>query len=252
MAENGPAMIEQRLRDEIVNGPHYGELGAWKMWLTPAGREGWRRRVDLLRRRLRPGMSVLEIGCGTGLFTRDLAKTGARVVAIDISPELVERARREVPEPTVEFRVDNAYDLDAEDRTFDAVVGSSVLHHLDVGRALAEFRRVLRPGGVLALSEPNMANPIIFLQKNVPLLKRLAGDTPDETAFVSWSLQRRLERAGFEDVTVAPYNFLHPVIPGPLIGWVDPLCRFLERIPVAREIAGSLFVEAWVQRRPVT
>jgi len=240
--------VPERLRNEIDHGAYFAEHGSWQMWTTPVGRESWQRRLDLLLTPVRPGMRVLELGCGTGLFTKDLARTQAQIVAIDISPDLIARARQEVPLENVEFRVDNAADLSFEDGSFDAVVGSSVLHHLPIRPALREFRRVLKPGGQLCFSEPNMANPIIFLQKNVPFLKRMAGDTPDETAFVRWSFRDWLTAEGYEEIVVRPYNFLHPSVPSLLLPVLRPLCAWLEKVPVAVEMAGSLFIQAVTPR----
>src|SRR5215470_6599353 len=65
-------------------------------WGTPAGRLRAKRRAMLIGEgaRLGPGVRVLEIGCGTGLFTEAFAATGADIVAVDISPELVDIAKR--------------------------------------------------------------------------------------------------------------------------------------------------------------
>ena len=63
---------------------------------------------------------------------------------------------------------------------------------------------MLRPGGGIRFTEPNMANPQIAVQKNVSVIKRWAGDSPDETAFFRWSLTLRLLSSGFVDVEVEP------------------------------------------------
>jgi len=232
----------QRLENEIAAGKQWRDDGAWQIYESPAGQIGWKRRVDFLTGHLRPGMDVLEVGCGTGILTADLAPTGAKIIAVDISPELVAASQANVKADNVEFRIANAFDLEFEAGSFDSVVGSSVLHHLDVDSALSEFRRVLRPGGTLFLSEPNMVNPQIFLQKNIPYLKRLSGDTPDETAFVRWSLQRKMKKHGFVDVSARPYNFLHPQLPTGALPVLRPICDALERIPVLSEFAGSLMI----------
>jgi hypothetical protein len=64
-------------------------------------------------------------------------------------------------------------------------------------------------------SAPNMLNPQIAIQKNVSWVKRKLGDSPDETAFFHWPLQRLLERTGFRDVRIDPFDFLHPKTPRP-------------------------------------
>jgi 2-polyprenyl-3-methyl-5-hydroxy-6-metoxy-1,4-benzoquinol methylase len=214
-------------------------------WSGEAGRRRWERRVRFIAERLPQGARVLEVGCGTGLLTDALAERGIPVVAIDVSPDLIARARtRTARRANVALSVQNAYAAAIRDGAFDAIVGISVLHHLDLAAALAEFRRVLRPGGKLLFSEPNMANPIILAVKNIAWLKRRAGDSPDETAFFRAPLSRSLRAAGFEPLRVEPFDFLHPSTPAPAVPAVDWLSARLERVPLLREIAGSLLIEA--------
>lgn len=90
---------------------------------------------------------VLEVGCGTGAFAeRMLKELGADVVALDLSPRMVELAR----ERGVEALVGTAEALPFRGEEFDCVVANWVLHHVpDLDRGLAEIARVLRPGGCL-------------------------------------------------------------------------------------------------------
>lgn len=238
--------MDERLRREIEHHRMLAAAGAAEVWAweTAAGRRRWARRAAMLTEGLSAGRRVLELGCGMGHFTRELAKTGASVVAVDISEELLAQARTAETTGLVEFRRENAYELTLPDASFDAVVGSSVLHHLDLGRALAESFRVLRPGGFVRFSEPNMLNPQIALTKNVPWIKARMGDSPDETAFFRGPLKRAFRAAGFVDVTVEPYDFLHPRLPAALVPAAEGFCAALERVPLVREIAGSLFARA--------
>jgi ubiquinone/menaquinone biosynthesis C-methylase UbiE len=198
----------------------------------------------MLTGHLQQGQKVLELGCGIGYFTRSLASSGAEIAAIDISPDLLEVARRDCPSENVSFEVQNAYALTYRDETFDSVVGSSVLHHLEIDAALREIARVLRPGGSIYFTEPNMMNPQIAVQKNVPAVKKRLGDSPDETAFFRWPLHQKLKRVGFRDIRIQPFDFLHPKVPRPWIPVVENLSRFAEKVPVLREIAGSLYIRA--------
>lgn len=96
----------------------------------------------------------------------------------------------------------------------------------------------------MVFAEPNMINPQIFIQKNIPFIKKWLGDSPDETAIVRWKFKKLLEEIGFKNVIIIPYDFLHPVVPSFLISLVNGTGKIIERIPVAREIAGSVIISA--------
>jgi SAM-dependent methyltransferase len=108
---------------------------------------------------LAPGMRLLDIGCGPGTITLDLAARVARgwTVGIDREPAVVAEAQRLLdsrPMSGVEFRTADAYALEFDDESFDVVHAHQVLQHLtDPVAALVEMRRVLRPGGVLAVRD---------------------------------------------------------------------------------------------------
>ncbi|HZA37564.1 MAG TPA: class I SAM-dependent methyltransferase [Candidatus Baltobacteraceae bacterium] len=238
--------MQERIAKEIQHGRFLAEHGAGEIWNweSPAGKLRWARRVKMLSGHLKPEMTVLELGCGTGYFTRELARSGADIVAIDVSPELLEIARTNCSAPNVRFEIQNAYALTYSNATFDSVVGSSVLHHLEIEEAVREIYRVLKPGGTIHFTEPNMLNPQIAIQKNVPWIKRRLGDSPDETAFFRWSLRRLLEQTGYGDVQIDPFDFLHPKTPVPLIDPLNAFGSFLEKTPVVSEFAGSLYIRA--------
>ena len=200
--------------------------------------------TEMIGGHLKPGMKILELGCGTGSFTSELARSGADITAIDVSPELLEIAKANWSAANVRYEIQNAYALTYSDATFDSVVGSSILHHLEIEEALREIYRVLKPGGTIYFTEPNMLNPQIAIQKNVPWIKRRLGDSPDETAFFRWSLRRLLTQTGYSDVQIDPFDFLHPKTPVPLIDPLNALGRFLESMPAVSEFAGSLYIRA--------
>ena len=238
--------MQQRIANEIQHGRFLAQHGAGEIWNWegPAGQLRWARRVKMLSNHLRVGMKVLELGCGTGYFTRELARSGADIVAVDVSPELLEIARADCAAPNVRYEIQNACVMSYDDAVFDSVVGSSVLHHLEVKEALQEIYRVLKSGGTLYLTEPNMLNPQIAIQKNVPWVKRKLGDSPDETAFFRWPLRQLLKKAGFRNVQIDPFDFLHPKTPSLLVNGLNAIGRFLESVPVVSEFAGSLYIRA--------
>ncbi|MFC8720608.1 class I SAM-dependent methyltransferase [Kitasatospora sp. NPDC057198] len=103
-----------------------------------------------------PGRAVLDVGTGTGTAATAACARGARVTAVDAEPSMLAEARRNAPQ--AELHAATLPELPFADQTFDAVVGNFVINH--VGRpdaAVAELRRVLRPGGRLALTV--WANP---------------------------------------------------------------------------------------------
>ncbi|MCY4631242.1 MAG: methyltransferase domain-containing protein, partial [bacterium] len=113
---------------------------------------------------LRPDAVVLDVGCGPGTITVGLARRAGRVVGLDMSAEMVESARSLATREGVgnaTFEIGSAYELPFEDVTFDVVYAHQVLQHLaDPVAALTEFRRVLRPGGLVAVRDSDYATMI--------------------------------------------------------------------------------------------
>lgn len=238
--------MEKKLANEIEHGKYLLRRGPAEVWnrQTPAGKVRWARRVEMLASFAAPSMAILEIGCGTGELTKELVKTGAQITAIDISEDLLNVARSNVISEKVIFKNENAYDTKFPSDFFDAIVGSSALHHLEIDRALKEFYRILKIGGLIFFTEPNMMNPQIAVQKNIPWIKKAMGDSPDETAFFRWSLKDKLKKAGFREIKISPFDFLHPAIPVYLIDFLRPVCETMEKVPLLKEISGSLYIVA--------
>jgi SAM-dependent methyltransferase len=116
--------------------------------------------LTLERVGIQPGERVLELGPGPGAFTVDAARRvgpGGRLIAVDIQPKMIAQVKARVREAglgNVETHVRSAYDLPVEDRSVDRAFLITVLPEIpDPARALAELRRVLKPGGVLSITE---------------------------------------------------------------------------------------------------
>jgi ubiquinone/menaquinone biosynthesis C-methylase UbiE len=225
-----------------------GETGRYRT--TVAGLRRMQRRAAMAMRLINDfeDPHVLEIGAGAGALSHFLLeqRPDLHLLACDVSPRCVEVARAKYGNryPNARFEVADCTQLDVEEACFEVVCGCSILHHLPLDTTLKECHRVLKPGGGLWFSEPNMLNPQIFLQKNIPVLKRWLGDTEDETAFFRWKMTTALVRAGLTDIQVATFDFLHPSTPKLLAGLVDAIGAAMEHVPVVGEIAGSLAIEA--------
>jgi ubiquinone/menaquinone biosynthesis C-methylase UbiE len=216
-------------------------------WDSPAGRTRAERRAALYVEHagLGPGRLALEVGCGTGLFLEQVSRSGATVRALDLSTHLLARARERLRgRPNVALECGNAEQMPYADGTFDAVYGSSVLHHLDLDRALREVFRILKPGGRIVFTEPNILNPQVAVMFKVDATKQYFGVSPDEMAFSRFRAARALTAAGFRDPSARPFDFLHPSTPVPLLRAVVRAGELAERVPVLREIAGSLLIRA--------
>jgi SAM-dependent methyltransferase len=154
----------------------------------------------------RTAEDVLEYGCGQGSLAVDLAREGARVKGIDISPVAIEQSRNLAEQAGVSDRV--AFDvMDAEHLTFDAesfdlVCGTAILHHLDLATSYAEIARVLRPDGRALFLEPLGHNPMInWYRDRTPELR-----TPDETPLRDEHL--RLADRSFAKVDVTYFELM--------------------------------------------
>jgi SAM-dependent methyltransferase len=130
----------------------------------------------------RSGKQVLEYGCGEGWITQDLARSGARVSAFDISAEAVHRTREALASAGFadycRVALMGAERLEYPDESFDLSVGFAILHHLDLELAIAELHRVLKPGGVAYFAEPLGGNPLINLYRRLTPQYRTQDEKP--------------------------------------------------------------------------
>ncbi len=119
------------------------------------------------------GKTVLEYGCGDGLNTVVLARLGATVKALDISPDLIDIARQRLEvnhmEADVEFIVGSAHEVPLPDESVDVVFGMAILHHLDLEQSAREVHRVLRRGGRAIFNEPVRNSRLLkFIRSLIP------------------------------------------------------------------------------------
>lgn len=126
------------------------------------------------------GARVLEYGVGTGSYAFALAEQGAFVTGIDISNTAIDIADGEAVKRglRIDFRVMNAELLAFEDKSFDMVCGTGILHHLNLRKAIPEMRRVLSPSGVGIFLEPMGHNVLINLYRWLTPTIRSADEHP--------------------------------------------------------------------------
>jgi SAM-dependent methyltransferase len=111
------------------------------------------------------GAHVLDYGCGGGWSSARLRARGARVTGLDLSQTRLREAQghlaRAKDVPPFGLLQCDAQRLPFGDGAFDAILGKGILHHLELGLAVPEIRRVLRPGGKAAFLEPLIHNPLL-------------------------------------------------------------------------------------------
>ena len=165
------------------------------------------------------GQQVLEYGSGWGENTIILARLGAEVHALDISPELIaiNRRRMQVNGVTsgVRFSVASAYEAPCPDGSVDVVFGMAILHHLDLDRAAREVYRVLRPGGRAIFSEPMRSSPMLRALRSMIPCRLPANVSPYERPLT----QREIN------------EFSKRFLPGRARSFDLPWSRAAERLP---------------------
>ena len=230
--------------DTYLHGHHDSVLRSHR-WRTAENSAGY------LLPRLKASARVLDVGCGPGTITADLAARvpDGGVVAIDAAADVLDLARAEAGrrgQANVRFEVGDVYELGFEDASFDVVHAHQVLQHLsDPVAALREMRRVGRPGGLVAARDGDYGGFIWFpedpeltewrtLYKAVA--RALGGEPDGGRHLLSWARQ-----AGFEQIeaSASAWCYAGPAGPG-LVGRVvgRPADRVAVRGPGRRAWPG--------------
>jgi ubiquinone/menaquinone biosynthesis C-methylase UbiE len=185
---------------------HHASVMRSHTWRTAENSAGY------LLPHLRAGQTVLDVGCGPGTITADLAALVApgRVTGVDYAPEVLDRARQAAAEAgvagQVEFAVADVHALEFPDDTFDVVHAHQVLQHVgDPVAALREMRRVCKPGGIVAARDSDyraffwypQSPELTWWQQLYDTVARANGGEPNAGRHL-WAWARQV---GFSEVT---------------------------------------------------
>jgi len=192
----------------------------------------------------RPGMHVLDVGCGTGDLLHPLAPLlgdAGKITALDLSVTLIAEARRRAAAAGVQISFDagNATSLPYADQSFDVVTANLLLQHLpDPQPALAEMVRVLRPGGSLLIVEQDW-DTLLIDHSDRPLTRRIGTFFCDAVpnGWIGRQLPAQFKRAGLENCTLVGNHQAFSAEE-----WLDPAMGLVQ-IAVRAEVAGVITSE---------
>ena len=217
--------LKELIRDEKAFKRHFSNIKFYSVAVRSAEHyQAW------LRQRC-PGAKALDYCCGNGENAIFMAKCGADVIGIDISPEGIENARLNAIEEGVEarckFEIMDGEAMTFADNTFDVIVAYGVLHHLDFDNAMSELSRVLRPDGGIIAIESLRHNPIFHLYRKMTMHLRTQWEfehilTVDH---LNWARKyfAHVDARFFHLAVMAAVPFRKTVI-------FRPLRRFLDRV----------------------
>ena len=177
---------------------------------------------------IRKGMSVLEVGCGTGtlwLGSDDLVERCGKLVLTDLSEGMLKKAKENLgKKPNVEYQIEDIQNLSFDDDTFDVVIANAMLYHIpDLKKGISEVRRVLKNGGVFYCATLGENN---FVEK---LAEWFRSGGEEFNPNHNFTMQNGVEKlhAVFDDVTPLFYNdSLHITEIEDLVSYLRSLASF--------------------------
>lgn len=190
---------------------------------------------------------VLEMGCGDGWISLRLAKSGVDVWACDISPKMIQLAKRyaEAADLNIEFDTMVCEEMSYGDDFFDLVFMHFALHHCDIDATARQIRRVLKPGGKAVLVEDYAYHPLLRLYRLLTPARRTKHERPltrsDLSTFVSEFSSCVVEHSGLLNIFETSRN-KHVRLLLPLLRSLDG--ALLENITFLRKYSRIVIIKA--------
>jgi len=197
---------------------------------------------------VRPGLNVLDVGCGTGDFLRLLAPivSPGTAVGVDLSETMIAEARQRSTEnlENLSFRVGSALDLPFQAGSFDRILATQVLLHIpDPWRALAEMKRVLAPSGLISISEIDWGT-LVVQTSDSELGRRFShlACTELQNGLIVRELPGQLRELGFNHIVILPEVEVTQDL-GPFYTWfVVPSLQHFKRVGAFSEAEADAFL----------
>ncbi|CAG9164540.1 class I SAM-dependent methyltransferase [Cupriavidus pinatubonensis] len=191
------------------------------------------------------GKTVVDLGAGTGKFSRRLAATGAAVIAVEPVDEM--RAQLSTALPAVKAVAGTAEAMPLPDASVDAIVCAQAFHWFANDRAMAEIRRVLRPGGMLGLVWNVRDESVPWVASLTAIMTPYEGDAP---RFYKGDWKRMFPADGFGPLALESLPYVHAGPPQQVI--VDRVMSvsFIAALPPQRQADVRAQLEAVIDEDP--
>lgn len=196
-------------------------------------------------------LHICDFGCGSGEMACRLGLLGFRVTGVDVSPELIELARARAAldgvSDRVTFMVADGASVNLTDGAFDAVLAMAVIHHMPLDEALTAIKRLLKPGGHLALVEPVAYSRTLQWLRNSSFVKKEV--SPDERQLSEAEVRIIGEQFAIEEQRHF-YLFarLRRMLPGTWRKWATPMLESVDQgllcLPGVKHFAGIIAILA--------
>ena len=192
-------------------------------------------------------IKIIDLGCGTGTFTKKLLNLSDDVFGCDISEKSIIKARK--LNSKIKFINEDIENLSLTNETFDIVILSGVLHHFEnSNKVLLESKRILKKGGLLFAFDPNLHNPFFWLyRRKKSFFYSLKGVTENEEPLTKKHIFKSMKLAEFNQINVygisnMPFKYIDSKILRVFLPIYNLFDSFININPYVRNAFGSFLI----------
>jgi len=192
-------------------------------------------------------IKIIDLGCGTGSFTKKLLSLNSEIYGCDISPKSIRQARNFYPE--IKFSVQDIEHLSYNENFFDVVIFSGVLHHFNnLEKPIMEAKRILKKDGLIFSFDPNLFNPFFWIyRRKKSFFYSKEGVTDNEEPLTKKKIMNALLLCEFNKIDVYGIsNMSFKYIENKKLSKLLPIYNFvdylLNLVPYLRNLIGSFLI----------